>query len=144
MRRYSLDDSLGNLATLYSRAALRRLAQEFPKQGVSITAEQWLVLVQIWHENGLPQCTIAEKLSKDRAAFTRLVHELELRGFAVRVPGPTDGREKLLWLTEEGKRVMEQATLCAQGVLEQAQQGISDEELKVCKSVLRRARGNLT
>ena len=141
--KYAMRDSIGNLATRFSRAALKRIDWEFPLNGIPITSEQWIVLVNVWEENGLPQCALAGKLDKDKATFTRIIAAIEAQGFVVRVPGPKDAREKIVCLTDEGKRAMDRATGVVQGILDVARRGVSGEELKICKEVLRKAYENM-
>jgi DNA-binding MarR family transcriptional regulator len=140
---YSLRESLGNHATLFSRAVLKRINRELPLNGIRVTSEQWIVLVNVWHENGQPQRLLAGKLDKDKAAFTRIIAGIEAQGLVVRVPGPRDAREKIVHLTDEGKRVMDRATEIVRGILAVAQRGISGDDLRICKEVLRKAYENL-
>jgi MarR family transcriptional regulator, organic hydroperoxide resistance regulator len=141
--KYTLEESLGNLATQFSRAALKRINRELPLNGIPVTSEQWSVLVNVWQENGQPQCALAAKLDKDKATFTRIIAGIEAQGLVVRVPGPKDAREKIVYLTDEGKRVMDRATGIVQGILDVAKLGIPEEDLRICKGVLRKAYANL-
>lgn len=141
--QYKLNKSLGHLASRFSRAVLRRFNEQLVQHQLPITAEQYLLLGQLWDCNGLPQGALAAKTAKDKTTMARLAAGLEGRGLIVRLPGPDDARERLLYLTEAGKQLMDQATNLAKSVLEEAQQGINEDELEVCRSVLRRAYANL-
>ncbi|WP_236021610.1 MarR family winged helix-turn-helix transcriptional regulator [Geomesophilobacter sediminis] len=141
---YRLEKSLGHLAARFSRAVLRRLNAALAQQELPITAEQYSLLVQLWDSNGLPQGALAEKTSKDKTTMARLAAGLEARGLIVRLPGPGDARERLLYLTDTGKQLMDRATGLAKAILEEAQQGISEDEAELCRDVLRRAYANLS
>jgi DNA-binding MarR family transcriptional regulator len=141
--KYSLDESLGHLASNASRVVLRRINQELARQGFSITSEQFSVLVHVWDQNGQPQYVLVDKLYKDKTTMARLVASLERLGLLVRVPGQKDAREKNVFLTEQGKEIMVRITDLVQHILEIGQKGISEEELKVCRDVLRRFHRNL-
>ncbi|WP_460596160.1 MarR family winged helix-turn-helix transcriptional regulator [Geomonas sp. Red276] len=141
--RYHLHTSLGHLASRFSRAVVRRLNCELVRHQLPITPEQYLLLGQLWDSNGLPQGALAEKTAKDKTTMARLAAGLEERGLIVRLPSPGDARERLLYLTDAGKDLMDQATALAKGIVEEAQQGISEEELELCRDVLRRAYANL-
>lgn len=140
---YRLNQSLGHLASRFSRVVLRRLNTALAEQGLPITAEQYSLLVQLWEANGLPQGALAEKTAKDKTTMARVAAGLEERELIVRLPGPGDARERLLYLTDKGKLLIDQATTLARGILEEAQQGISESEMEVCREVLRRAHANL-
>jgi len=142
-KTYRLNDSLGHLASRFSRQILRRINGEFVQRGVPITADQYSLLVLLWEHDGLPQGALAEKSAKDKTALARLAPELEAKGLLVRLPGPNDARERLLYLTDAGKSLMAEATGLAREILEAARQGIADNELEICRDVLRRACANL-
>ena len=80
---------------------------------------------------------------KDKATFTRIVAGIEAQGLVVRVPGPKDAREKIVCLTDEGRRTMDRATAVVQGILDVAGRGISEKELEICREVLRKAYENM-
>lgn len=141
---YSLDKSLGHLASRFSRVVLRRFSALLAQRNIPISAEQYSLLVQLWEFNGLPQGALAEKSGKDKTTMARLAAALEARGLIARLPSPGDARERLLYLTDPGKELMDQATDLARGILMEAQQGIAESELRICRDVLRRACANLS
>ncbi|MBU5638548.1 MarR family transcriptional regulator [Geomonas sp. Red69] len=143
LTEYRLDKSLGHLASRFSRIVLRRFTAVLQQNGMTITSEQYSLLVQLWDCNGLPQGALAEKTAKDKTTMARLAAGLEERGLIARLPSPSDARERLLYLTDRGKELMDQATALARGILEEAQQGIDAKELEICRDVLRRACRNL-
>ncbi len=63
---YLLKDSLGHLATQFSKAALKRINQDLQASGHPITSEQWTALVHIWNQGGLTQQELGERLSRTR------------------------------------------------------------------------------
>jgi MarR family transcriptional regulator, organic hydroperoxide resistance regulator len=140
---YSLETSLGHLATRFSRIVMRRLNADLAGHGLAIAAEQYSLLVQLWEHNGLSQGALAEKTAKDKTTMARLAAGLESRGLIERRPSASDGRERLLFLSDEGKSVMDQATTLARKILADAQKDISDEQLELCRNILRRACANL-
>jgi len=140
---YNLNLSLGHLAGRFSRVVLRRLNLVLAEQGLPITAEQYSLLVQLWECNGLPQGALAEKTGKDKTTMARLAAGLETRELIVRLPSPDDARERQLYLTDKGKELMNQATTLARSIMDEARQGIGEEELEICREVLRRAYANI-
>ena len=140
---YSLEKSLGHLAARFARVVVRRLNADLMAQGLEITAEHYSLLVQLWEQNGLSQGALADKTAKEKSTMARLAAILESRGLIERRPSLQDGRERLLYLSEKGKNVMDRATEMAGTILSDAQKGISHEELVLCRDVLRRACANL-
>lgn len=140
---YNLDASLGYLSARFSRLLARAINAEFSARSMAITHEQYSFLVQLWQQNGLPQGVLALKSARDKTTMARLAAGLEGRKLIVRLPSPGDARERLVFLSDEGKALMEEATAIVRGVLEKCQQGLDEKELEVCRSILRRACANL-
>ena len=140
---YLLKDSLGHLATQFSKATLRRINQDLQAGGYPITSEQWTALVHIWNQGGLTQQELGERLMKDKTNIARLAASLERLGYITRQPGQTDRREKTLRLTQLGQQAMPGIAALVQRVLADAYAGIDEHELALCRRVLVRARQNL-
>lgn len=140
---YLLKDSLGHLATQFSKATLRRINQDLQAGGYPITSEQWTALVHIWNQGGLTQQELGERLMKDKTNIARLAASLERLGYITRQPGQTDRREKTLRLTQLGQQAMPGIAALVQRVLTDAYAGIDEHELALCRRVLARARQNL-
>ena len=140
---YTLEKSLGHLAARFTRVMLRRINATLSQHGLSITSDQYSFLVQLWDRNGLPQGVLADKLAKEKTTMARLVAGLEAIGLIVRLPSPGDARERLVFLTDKGKEMMDEATGLVREILAEAQQGIDEAELEACREVLRRAFFNL-
>ncbi len=140
---YVLNKSLGHLAARFSRFMARRFNTTFSEQGLPITADQYSLLVQLWDRNGLPQGALAYTTAKDKTTMARIAAGLETRGLIVRLPSPDDARERLVFLTDKGKALMDEATALVQGILIDVQEGIDEEQLETCREVLRRAWLNL-
>ncbi|HET6419899.1 MAG TPA: MarR family transcriptional regulator [Geobacteraceae bacterium] len=140
---YILNKSLGHLAGRFSRLMLRHINAALSRNELPITAEQYSLLVQLWDRNGLPQGALADKTAKDKTTMARLAAGLESRGIIIRLPSPGDARERLVFLTDKGKELMDKATELVREILEEAQQGIDEARLEVCRDVLRRASLNL-
>lgn len=95
-----LKDSLGfQLGVTY-----RKLVHAFQMQlrPFDITTEQWSVLYQVYREDGVIQKLIAERLYKDRPTITRLLGQLESKGWVHRSPGLADKRSVAVRITPAG------------------------------------------
>jgi len=141
--KYSLHESLGYLAYEASGAIRKQIGRELARKKYPIKAEQFAALVYIWDEDGQPQRALAEKLYRDKTTVARLVSGIESLGFIERRPGLEDAREKRVFLTASGRRLMAKVTTLVQEILELAEKGIDPREIRICKNVLRRVRKNL-
>jgi len=134
---------LGLLANRFARILIRRIDTVFKQEGLPITAQQYSLLVQLWDRNGLPQGALAEKTARDKTTMARLAAGLESADLIIRLPSPTDSRERLVYLTDQGKELMDRATSLVRDLMEHAQEGIDEDQLDTCRDVLRRAALNL-
>ena len=75
--------------------------------------------------------------------MARLAAGLESLGLIVRLPSPGDARERLVFLTDKGKEMIDEARGLVREILAEAQQGIDETQLELCRDVLRRAFRNL-
>lgn len=141
--KYSLHESLGYLAYEASGAIRKQIGRELARKEYPIKAEQFAALVYIWDDDGQPQRILAEKLYRDKTTVTRLVSGIESLGLIQRVSGQEDAREKRIFLTESGRKLMARVTQLVQRILKIAEKGIDPRETKICKDVLRRVRQNL-
>lgn len=142
-KKYSLDNSLGHLASQASRMVLKRINQELAKGKYAITSEQFSTLVYIWSQNGQPQYVLADSLNKDKTTMARLLASLESQGLIVRLPGNHDAREKNVFITDKGNTLMSDVTQIVQEILDIGTMGIRREDIDVCKDVLRKFHSNL-
>jgi len=143
VHRYSLYESLGYLVHQASGSIRKRIGRELARRGYPIKAEQFSTLVYLWDQEGQSHRELGEKLYRDKTRVTRLVAALESMGFIERVAGSDDARERRIFLTAKGKKLMVGVTQAVQDVLDLAQNGIDPREMAICKDVLRRVRQNL-
>jgi MarR family transcriptional regulator, organic hydroperoxide resistance regulator len=74
-------------------------------QEYGITVSQASLLHQLWHEDGLTQTQIQEKLSMRGASVSGLVDGLLKKGLIIRKQDEDDARYKRLYLTEQGREI---------------------------------------
>lgn len=96
------------------------------------------VLVDLWVQDGLRQQDLAISAIKDKGTIARAIDTLEKKNMVVRVPDERDKRNKRIYLTFQGKELKKQLYPHAQATLACATAGIPEEELRICKGVLRR------
>lgn len=93
---------------------------------LGLTYPQYLAMLVLWQEDGLPVKTISEKLFLDSGTLTPLLKRLEVSGLIVRARDLEDERQVRITLTREGRALRRRAQdipqqmLCASGQSEQA------------------------
>lgn len=109
----------------------------------NVTHEQWPLLKWLWVKDGISQKELSETSFKDQSTITRILDKLERRGLIRRQADSTDRRVSLIYLTTEGLKIRDSLTLLAQQALEQALQGLSEQEKVQLKNLLNRINDNL-
>jgi DNA-binding MarR family transcriptional regulator len=110
---------------------------------MEITIEQWSVLYHLWKEDGLSQQELCNATFRDKPSITRLVDNLEKLKLVKRVPSKEDRRINMIYLTDAAKKLQEQSMELANQTLNEALEGVTIEEIEICKAVLQRVYDNL-
>ena len=72
------------LQIVRTRMAFRRSMQRtLRKNNAGITFEMLQVLSSLWHEQGISQQILAERIAKDKACLTNLMNNLEKKGYVL-------------------------------------------------------------
>jgi len=133
------DILVGKISTAINRTFLRTFATE----GIEITTEQWSVLACLWNKDKVTQQALCSLTSKDKPSMTRLIDKLEKRNLVTRVSDHNDRRINLIHLTEAGAALQQNATDLVQRIATRTLNNITEEELNVSRSVLKKIMANL-
>lgn len=126
-----------------STAIARRLQKNFKQNGVDITIEQWSVLYHLWKQDGLSQQELCNATFRDKPSITRLVDNLEKLKLVKRVSSKEDRRMNLIFLTDTAKNLQDKTMDIANQTLNEALEGVGQEEIELAKIVLQRVYDNL-
>lgn len=124
----SIHQSLGYWTSL----AARTMEAEFNKRlaRFEITRVAWAVLGAIHSDEKSTPSELAEFLSIDRAAITRLLDKLEKQGLIIRQRTDEDRRSVSLLLTPKGKALSVDLARESQAVNAQFSDGLTPEEIE--------------
>ncbi|MEE9443550.1 MAG: MarR family transcriptional regulator [candidate division Zixibacteria bacterium] len=136
--------ALGRMIGITRKNMRNRLQKILIKQGYEVTAEQLIVLCNLWHREGMNQQQISEILDNNKTSTTRMIDGLEKRNLAVRVPDKTDRRQNMIYLTHEGKSLCPKLIEVVDWVHEEALKGVTKKQLMACKEVLEIIMNNLS
>jgi DNA-binding MarR family transcriptional regulator len=120
------------------------LAEVFKKNGVNLTAEQYLVMDTLWNEGTLTQQAIAFIIQKDKNSVTQFIDNLEKKGLVTRSVAKEDRRVNNIVVTAEGKALKDSTKQLAIETMEQALKGIPDADLQTFVSVLKKVNANIS
>jgi DNA-binding MarR family transcriptional regulator len=126
-----------------STAIARRLQKKFNNAGLGITIEQWSVLYHLWKQDGMSQQELCNATFRDKPSITRLVDNLEKLQLVKRAASEDDRRINRICLTKTGVKLQEQSMMLAEQTLNEALEGVSAEQIDICKMVLQKVYDNL-
>ncbi len=135
-QKFILEDSLGYIIGRAARSVGGLLNRNMAISGFDVTCEQWSVLFNLVQKNGQTQQDLAQNSCKDKTSMARLIDGMEKRDLVVRIPDKQDKRQKFIYLTNKGKILQKKLMIIVEKTLEQAEAGISAQDMKLCMNVL--------
>ena len=120
------------------------LAEMFKKNGVNLTAEQYLVMDTLWNEGTLTQQAIAFIIQKDKNSVTQFIDNLEKKGLVTRSVAKEDRRVNNIVVTAEGMALKDSTKQLAINTMEEAVKGIPEADLQTFVSVLKKVNANIS
>jgi DNA-binding MarR family transcriptional regulator len=120
---------------LHVQRAARSLGRRFDEalRPVGLTNGQFSLLMSLNRPEPPPMGPVAALLAMDRTTLTAALKPLERRGLVEIAPDLSDGRSRILKLTEEGRNVLARAVPIWESTHRQVEQLIHDwnpEELR--------------
>ena len=126
--------NIGYKVKLVSQLMYRDFLERLEPYG--LTPFHYLVLCCLWQEDGLSTSGIADKLKQLGATLTGVVDRMESRNLVYRERDPNDRRVVRIWLTEEGKQLMQILPPIGAATIDQATTDISKKEQEILSKLL--------
>ena len=124
-----LDNSVAYQIRRLARLLRIELNQVLAKAPGNLTAEQWIILVQLYDKEAVNQNDLTDAVLQDRANITRHLNNLEANGYIHRTQDEGDGRRNLVHLTEAGSNLIEYIVPIVSELRVKRYQGLTQEEL---------------
>lgn len=139
---YSVEKSIGFIIYRTALAMKATLQRTLKERGLDITPEQYGILHVLREEEGLSQKEIGNILFKDKPNISRMLDALERKRLIFRQP--TDRRRYSIFLTEEGKSLIEEILPIGLQLTEKAIKGLLVREIEALESMLNKIYGNIS
>ncbi len=121
----------------------KRFSDMLQSHDINLTPEQYLVMDILWDEESLSQQTIADILQKDKNSVTKFIDSLEKKGLVFRSTDKADRRINNISVSEEGSKLKQKTTDVAVNTMESVLDGISEDELAICITVMEKIKKNI-
>jgi MarR family multiple antibiotic resistance transcriptional regulator len=115
----------------------------FQEADIDMTAEQWGAIIVLLNGGAMTQVQLGERLYLEKSSVSRLVNGLEKRGWIERTKDPKDSRQKLVTPIPQVLDTAERGATIAGALLEEAQLGMTEDEMLAFRSLLSRTITNL-
>lgn len=120
--------------TKVARAATRYATGALKKSGVGSTEYECLHVIR--KNEGINQEQISQMLNIDKAAVTRIIHNLEKKGYAIRQKNPEDKRSNKIYSTEKALAIKFDETDAESSFYEWLMEEIAPNEAEIFLNVL--------
>ena len=138
---FPLAESSGFLVRDANRAFQRLLEKRIT--GFGLKRGQWYFLRVLWTEDGLSQRELSARVGTMEPTTVIALRSMEKTGLVRRVRSDDDKRKAQVWLTPKAKRMRDELLAVARGITDQAEHGVSRDELAQFRRVIARMTRNL-
>lgn len=122
----NLNRSLGHLIHIISLDMKKRLEKEIRVLGLT-SAHQFGVLLLL-SDKELSQKEISEQTTADEPTTTRMINRMIAKNFVAKRQSSEDKRKQVVYLTPEGRDVLDKALPISQKINNQMQLSLEDSE----------------
>lgn len=127
------------LQLLRTRMSFRQALQKSLRaNNTDYSFEMLQVMSRLWQRQGVSQQYLAEQTAKDKTSMTNLINNLEKKGWVVRRQDPSDKRNRLIFLTEEGEALSFRARPVIREFYRSVAEKTDEREVAHCLETLKR------
>lgn len=114
------------------------MGRRLKEQGVDITPEQWIILSNLYENNGQSQSELGDSSFKNAPTVSRIIDLLCKKGLTKRVPHAEDRRRHHIYLTDLGTHTVEQALPIILESRKKGWQGLNDQDYQTFLRIINR------
>ncbi|ACU62967.1 MarR family winged helix-turn-helix transcriptional regulator [Chitinophaga pinensis] len=121
----------------------QHLQVRIKENNIDVSFELLEILGVLYRQDGINQQEIADILIKDKSSITYLIDSLTKRDLVERKEDENDRRNKLIYLTENGKHMKQTLHPWVEEIYEQATNGIKVADLEKAVALVQKMNENL-
>ncbi|NOU93311.1 MarR family transcriptional regulator [Paenibacillus sp. LMG 31456] len=133
--------SIGFIISNTGRKLSQHLTIRF--QPYDITSEQWSVLSKLSEQDGISQRELSHRTEKDPTNVTRILDQLERKGWIRRVPNPEDRRSFLTYVTDSGRELNIILAPIEAQLIQEILTSLSEDEITLLRKIFTQINSNL-
>ena len=121
----------------------QHLQVKIKENNIDVSFELLEILGILYRKDGINQQEIADILIKDKSSITYLIDSLTKRDLVARKEDENDRRNKLIYLTDNGKAMKQTLHPWVEEIYEQATNGIKIADLEKAVALVQKMNDNL-
>ena len=133
---------IGHHVGLTHKMLMEDFVNYMKHNGIRITPQQFTTLARLNRDDGITQKELANYLNKDYGSITRSLDGLEKRDWVRREDSSEDRRTKLVFITEQGKKIFKIVLPLQIERNEQILNGVSEKDFEQLVTILSKVRDN--
>jgi len=114
------------------------------ENGIYLSKEQFLVLKKLHEKDGQVQNDLAFITNRSKTALTRLINTMDKKKLLYRVISKDDKRINHIYLSAIGKSIFKESLPVVHKIINELQEGISEEDIERTIKVLYQIQQNQT
>lgn len=118
----------GTLIDRTLRMIKLQFIQGFKNGGIDLTPEQWVIIDELHHRNGISQTELANGSFKNAPTVSRIIDLLVQKGMVERQRFENDRRRYRIFLTSQGSETFEKANPIVQDLRKKGWNKLSEED----------------
>ena len=103
----NVSDMAGHLIRRLNQHSTQVFALGAQRAGFDLTPVQFAAMDTIAANPGIDQAGVAAHIAYDRATIGGVIDRLEQKGYVSRNVSPEDRRRRAVWLTDQGKAILQ-------------------------------------
>lgn len=111
--------------------------KKFRERGINLSKEQWVVLKYLNQRDGLTQNDLAFITHRDKTSMTRLIDNMEKKGYIKREISVQDRRINHIYIRKSGRNILYQTVPIMTELIHNIQAGIDTETIQKTIKVLK-------
>lgn len=121
----------------------KTLSQKFDQKNLTVSAEEWAILLILWTKGEQTPTALADVTFRDRTTITRLIDQMVKKQFVVREHDEKDRRRVLIKASDKGEALKDELVPIAKSMIATATSGISPQDIETTVKTLNRMTNNL-
>ncbi len=138
------NEGYGFLIERTAKLLKRHFQQRLRQAEAGITADQWVILYELYIHQELNQLDIGQLTFKHPPTITRLIESLCKLQLTTREPDDADRRRFKVRLSRKGTQKVQQILPIATAYRQQGKEGLSKKEVKQLKDILGKISTNIS